>query len=138
MPFSPPAYSALPVSGQEDPSSSSSPLPERPDHDCSPAEIQTYFATILRDIHHVSDDEAWKIASNWRIGRGHELQYYDIETFRGMFGPEAGNLLYGYAHNEVEWPPKAPKSMRRRRAREMSADEVPRDFFGLPRGGEYK
>lgn len=50
----------------------------------------------------VTPDEAHEIASRWKYDRGSELlYYYDVQTFRDIFGSEAGVLLYGYARGGV-------------------------------------
>ncbi|KFX94575.1 hypothetical protein V490_04304 [Pseudogymnoascus sp. VKM F-3557] len=42
-----------------------------------------------------------EMAAKWQYGRGSELTYYDVATFRSVFGAKAGYLLYGYAKKEL-------------------------------------
>jgi hypothetical protein len=73
-----------------------SPLP-----DASPAAVRGYFTTLLHTLHSVPEPEAARIAVKWQFGRGSELRYYDITTFREIFGVEAGTVLFGHARGEL-------------------------------------
>ncbi len=75
--------------------------PPTPKLDASPATARSWFTTILRDLHSVPEGEAREIASNWRFGRGSELRYYDVRTFRDIFGAKVGTLLFGQARKEL-------------------------------------
>ncbi|KFZ08037.1 hypothetical protein V501_06121 [Pseudogymnoascus sp. VKM F-4519 (FW-2642)] len=80
---------------------SSSQTPSPPSHNATPLEVRDYFAGVLFNFHDVSLEQAHEIAAKWEYGRGSELTYYDVATFRSIFGAEAGTLLYGYARKEL-------------------------------------
>jgi hypothetical protein len=109
----------------------SQPSPSIPQQDASPEQVRTYFVTVLATYHGLSTDEASVIASNWKFGRGSELKYYDLETFRGIFGIEAGTLLYYYATNGPSRP-SLPGAATPSRANSHKIRE--RDIFNLPPG----
>jgi hypothetical protein len=72
-----------------------------PPPDANPATVREYFTTILHTLHSVPEPEAARIAAKWQFGRGSELKYYDIITFREIFGVEAGTVLFGHARGEL-------------------------------------
>ncbi|KAI0965901.1 hypothetical protein F4678DRAFT_467036 [Xylaria arbuscula] len=53
----------------------------------------------LATVHGVPEDEAASIATAWSLGRGTEPATYDLQTFRDLFGSDAGMLLYKYARD---------------------------------------
>jgi hypothetical protein len=77
------------------------PTPQPPEIDASPVHVRNWFITLLVDLHGVPEAEAQEIASKWKYGRGSELLYYDVDTFRTIFGSEAGTLLFGHARREL-------------------------------------
>ena len=100
--------------------------PHHPDPTSSPDVVRIYLTTLLRHYHDIPGEEARVIASNWKYGRGSELFYYDLDTFRAMFGSEAGMLLY--------------RDVRRGNATTNSSTRIStntsseRDLFGCPPG----
>jgi len=64
-------------------------------------EVRIYFTALLTTLHSLPASSAEKIAAKWQFGRGSELQYYDISTFREIFGVEAGTVLFGHARGEL-------------------------------------
>ncbi|RJE20361.1 hypothetical protein PHISCL_07300 [Aspergillus sclerotialis] len=100
--------------------------PHHPDPTSSPDVVRIYLTTLLRHYHDIPGEEARAIASNWKYGRGSEILYYDLETFRAMFGSEAGMLLY--------------RDVRRGNAtissntRTFTSSTSERDLFGCPPG----
>ncbi|TVY83071.1 hypothetical protein LSUE1_G004003 [Lachnellula suecica] len=82
--------------------------PAAPSRDAPPSEVRTYLTTILKTCHGVPEAEALEIAANWQYGRGSEITYYDIGTYRTLFGPEAGVLLYGHARRELRIGRRGP------------------------------
>ncbi|KAG0652129.1 hypothetical protein D0Z07_0772 [Hyphodiscus hymeniophilus] len=106
-------------------SSSESLLPPR---DATPSTIRAYFARVLHEHHNVQKEKAENIAAKWQYGRGSELTYYDIETFRSIFGGEAGALLFGYARRELRTSRTSPSS-------QIGRVEMPeKDIFGMTPG----
>ena len=81
--------------------SNQTPSPTIPPPTTTPSEVRTYFSTLLTTHHSVPEPDAKKIASKWQFGRGSELQYYDLSTFREIFGVEAGTVLFGHAKGEL-------------------------------------
>ena len=114
------------------PSSMATPSPPSPD--ASPATVRTWLTTILCDVHSVQEEQARGIASKWKYGRGSELTYYDLETFRTMFGGEAGTLLFGHARRELRTGRRGPSGGMGRGDRD---DRPKTDIFGLQPGCEY-
>ena len=84
--------------------------PQPPDRDASPSNVRNRFITILTDLHGVPESDARDIASKWKYGRGSELNYYDVDTFRTIFGSEAGTLLFGHARRELRMRRKSPST----------------------------
>lgn len=82
--------------------------PSPPSRNATPLEVREYFARVLSDFHGVSLEQARDIAALWQYGRGSELTYYDVATFRSIFGGEAGTLLYGYARKELRTSRTSP------------------------------
>jgi hypothetical protein len=58
--------------------------------------VRTYFHTILTEHYSIPSSEASTIVSAWRYGRTKEVINFEIETYREIFGPEIGALLYGW------------------------------------------
>jgi hypothetical protein len=71
--------------------------PQHPGRDDSPKVVRKWFSDILINLHGVPEEEALERTPKWKYGHGSELLYYDIITFRLMFGAEAGTLLFGHA-----------------------------------------
>lgn len=65
-----------------------------------PSAVCAYFTAVLHQLHGVPEDEAAVIASAWKLGRGSKLASFDLQTFRDLFGSEAGMLLYIYAQED--------------------------------------
>lgn len=72
-----------------------------PAHDAPAAAVRDFFARLLVQNHGLDEAAAREIAGRWQFGRGSELRYYHVDTFRAMFGPEAGDLLFGYANGKL-------------------------------------
>ncbi|KAI0174614.1 hypothetical protein BJ166DRAFT_621076 [Pestalotiopsis sp. NC0098] len=66
-----------------------------------PSAVRAYLIAILRERHGVSESEATRIAAGWSFGRGAELMSSDIETFRGLFGSEFGDILFTYTGEDL-------------------------------------
>ncbi|KFY23762.1 hypothetical protein V491_02415 [Pseudogymnoascus sp. VKM F-3775] len=75
---------------------------QRPQPSSTPSNVRTYFAAVLHRLHGVPLPEAERIAAAWKLGRGSELMSYDPQTFRDLFGSEAGMLLFTYARGD-DW-----------------------------------
>ncbi|KAI1420684.1 hypothetical protein F5Y12DRAFT_772025 [Xylaria sp. FL1777] len=75
---------------------------QRPPAESPPATVRAYFVALLHERHGVPKDQAVSIAAAWRLGRGAELAIYDLQTFRDLFGSEAGMLLYTYARDGLD------------------------------------
>jgi hypothetical protein len=82
----------------------------------------------------VSKVDAQEIASKWQYGRGSELTYYDIDTFRLIFGVEAGTLLYGYARKELRTSKTAPNGGLRQQGK---VERPKKDIFGMEPGCKF-
>jgi hypothetical protein len=106
--------------------------PKPPAQDAQPEAVRTYFHTILTELHNVSEQEAVSIASHWKYGRGSEISYYDIDTYRSIFGPEVGNLLYGHARQELRKGRRGPSQGTGKASR--TQPQV--DLFGQEPGGK--
>jgi hypothetical protein len=61
--------------------------------------VRTYFHTILTEHYSIPSSEASTIVSAWRYGKDREVFHFDIETYRQIFDPEIGSLLYGWRLN---------------------------------------
>jgi hypothetical protein len=101
--------------------------PTPPPQDATPTEVRSWFITLLCDLHAVPENEAKEIASKWRLGRGSELIYYDVDTFRNIFGGEEGTILFGHARGELQTDKKGPTG---------SMKALKKDIFGLTPGCE--
>jgi hypothetical protein len=108
--------------------------PQIPDRDASPTSVRNWFVTILTDLHSVSESEARDIASKWKYGRGSELLYYDVDTFRVIFGGEAGTLLFGHARRELRSFRNGPSTGVGGKDKERKRPTT--DLFGLTTGCE--
>lgn len=106
-----------------------------PPSDAPPSVVRAYFSEILSKHHDVPSAEAIAITAQWRVGRGSELTYYDIETFRAIFGAEIGTLLFGYARKELKTS-RAPSAGLGKGVKksEEGAKATERDIFGLTPG----
>lgn len=102
--------------------------PKPPAQDAKPEAVRTYFSTILTEFHNVPEADAVSIASHWKYGRGSEISYYGIDTYRSIFGPEAGILLYGHARQELRTGRRGPSSKAATKRSEV-------DLFGQEPGG---
>mgnify|MGYP005996737705 CR=1 len=87
---------------------------------------------VLHDIYHVAKGTATDIASNWEYGPGSALTLFDVQTFREIFGPEAGALMYHYIASNVKSPPGSTNPAHGQQRIEA---EVKKDLFGLRTGG---
>ena len=68
-----------------------------PPLDATPDEVRTYILALFTTFHSVSEPLAIEIASKWKFGRGYEPKNYDMATFKEIFGPEAGVVLFAHA-----------------------------------------
>lgn len=105
--------------------------PLLPPHDATPSTVRAYFARVLCDRHDVPREEAENVAAKWRYGRGSEVAYYDVDTFRSIFGGEAGNLLFGYTRKELRTSGPSPSS---RLGRGEVVGKCRKDIFGMTPG----
>ncbi|KAG4416861.1 hypothetical protein IFR04_010003 [Cadophora malorum] len=107
-----------------------------PPLDATPATVRIYIGQVLQNHHDVSKEEAEAVAAKWLYGRGSELLvYYDIDTFRSIFGAEAGMLLFGYARKELGRTSGAISSTRvGARVGGKVMDKNKKDIFGLTPG----
>ena len=97
--------------------------PPLPNPTSPPGDVRVYLTKLLQHHHGIDEEEAREIASNWKYGRGSDLFYYDVETFRGMFGSEAGMLLY--------------RDIGRGNVRSSRSSDSEEDLFGCPPGCTY-
>lgn len=88
-------------SGQANPNSSQAFSSQESRTNVPPEKVREFFRQILIQQHDVSVEEADAIASKWRYGRGTEMLHYDMATYRGIFGMEAGSLLHAYGHEKL-------------------------------------
>ena len=108
--------------------------PEAPLRDAPPSEVQSYFTNILVDLHGIPEKEAKEIGSRWKYGRGSEVTYYDVDTFRAIFGPEVGTVLFGHARRELRAGRRGPSQGVKQSEKKEIAKH---DLFGLTPGGEF-
>lgn len=99
-----------------------------PAGDANPLTVRKYLANILRFSYDVPAEHAEALVSGWQYGRGCALVYYDIATFRQIFGAEVGALLYHHIANKSHIS-TAPSS-------QMDNSITKKDLFGLPPGGK--
>jgi hypothetical protein len=59
----------------------------------APAEVRTYFSTLLSQKHQTSQAAAHDMVEPWRYGTSVEVKSFSIDTYRGFFGREIGTLL---------------------------------------------
>ena len=112
--------------------------PPLPPPDATPVAVRGWFTTILTDLHSLPAPDAIEIASKWRYGRGSELTYYDMETFRLIFGAEAGTVLFGHARRELRTGKSSSSMGFGRSSRDVVASEIVKeDMFGLPPGCKF-
>lgn len=78
------------------------PNPGLPDGDASSLAVRLYFEYILSDLYSVPSEEATEIAMKWRVGRGRELTRIDLKTYQGIFGIQAGTILYGHVWGDAD------------------------------------
>jgi hypothetical protein len=63
----------------------------------SPAQsVRDYFTRVLVEKYLVPQPEAEASTSKWRYGTAREVAGFDVETYRQIFGPEIGGILYGH------------------------------------------
>ncbi len=58
--------------------------------------VREYFAKVLVEKYSVPQSEAEVYTSKWRYGTAREVVGFDVETYRQIFGPEIGGILYGH------------------------------------------
>ncbi|TGO46110.1 hypothetical protein BCON_0344g00020 [Botryotinia convoluta] len=80
--------------------------PSVPPLDATSFTVREYISHILHNHYDVPKNEAENLAAQWEYGRGPELRTFDVDTFRSIFGVEAGTLLFAYVMKELG-PPKA-------------------------------
>ena len=95
-----------------------------------PSEVQTYFTSLLSTLHSVPASEAREIASKWKLGRGQEMSSFDVETYRQIFGWEAGTILFGHANGAKVKKGSGGKVQLNEK------DKPKKDIFGLEPGCE--
>lgn len=66
--------------------------------DAPPSAVREYLAQYLAEKYNVPIKVAGDLVSPWKIGWGNELSYYDLETFRSLFGSEIGAILYHHVN----------------------------------------
>merc|ERR1712093_18196 len=93
-----------------------------------PSEVQTYFTSLLSTLHSVPASEAREIASKWKLGRGQEMSSFDVETYRQIFGWEAGTILFGHANGAKVKKGSGVKVQLNEK------DKTKKDIFGLEPG----
>lgn len=101
-----------------------------PPHDADPSAVRHYLAQVLYYKCNIPIEEAKDIAANWQYGQGSALTYFDIDTFRAIFGGEAGALLHHHVVTEEQ--------ILRSPTREVSEKETNmenKDLFGMSPGG---
>jgi len=113
----------------------STPTPTRPPPTATPSEVRAYFSTLLTALHSVPKSEAEKIAAKWQFGRGSELKYYDLSTFREIFGVEAGTVLFGHARGELNGD-GAKAVVNGGNGLVLKKGKVEKDIFGVTPGCE--
>jgi len=117
------------ITGKDPPRSQTMATPTPPTQDATPTEVRSWFTTLLCDLHGVPETEATEIASKWRFGRGSELTYYDVDTFRNILGGEAGTILFGHARTELRTDKRGPTGG-------VNPPRKKKDIFGLTPGCE--
>jgi len=68
----------------------------------SAAEVRAHFARVLVQTHQIPSPEAHDLVKPWKYGTGNEVSTFDAETYRGIFGPEVGMLLYQTQFRKAE------------------------------------
>ena len=69
------------------------------------AEVRAHFARILIQNHQIPSAEAHELVKPWKYGTGNEVRTFDASTYREIFGPEVGTLLYQHqfpTHQKVK------------------------------------
>jgi hypothetical protein len=105
--------------------------PLLPPPNATPSTVRAYFARVLRDRYDIPREEAEDIAAKWRYGRGSEVAYYDIDTFRSIFGGEVGDLLFRYTREGVKTSGAGTSSTL---GRGEVVGKSKKDIFGLTPG----
>lgn len=118
------------TSPSKTPEHASSPAIPVPTPSATPSEVQTYFTSLLSTLHSVTANEAREIASKWKLGRGQEMSSFDVDTYRQIFGWEAGTVLFGHVNGT-----KAKKGSGTK-IQPSEKDRPERDIFGLEPGCE--
>lgn len=68
--------------------------PQLPPDSAIPAEVRTYFTSLLSQNFHLPPKEAEILAQAWKYGTGAQVYRFSIDTYRGIFGAELGTMLY--------------------------------------------
>lgn len=68
--------------------------PDLPPATSAAAVVQVFFARILVDEYEVSEERARQIGSRWELGRGREVTSFSKTSYIGIFGHEAGEILF--------------------------------------------
>ncbi|TGO31013.1 hypothetical protein BPAE_0002g01060 [Botrytis paeoniae] len=105
--------------------------PSVPPLDATSLTVREYISHILHNHYDVPKDEAENLAAQWKYGRGSELRTFDVDTFRSIFGVEAGTLLFAYLRKELG-PSKAGSN--KKLTDGGAAQRAERDIFGLTPG----
>ncbi|KAF7862788.1 uncharacterized protein EAF02_010337 [Botrytis sinoallii] len=102
-----------------------------PPLDAPSSTVREYISHILHHHYDVPKDKAETLAAQWKYGRGAELRTFDVDTFRSIFGVEAGTLLFAYVMKELGLS-KANSS--KKLAGGGTPQRAERDIFGLTPG----
>ncbi|KAK0118325.1 hypothetical protein ONS95_012619 [Cadophora gregata] len=131
IPFNPKhPIMTTPSSKPPESSNSTSPTIPVPPTSATPSEVRTYFSTLLSTLHSAPAKNAEEIASKWKLGRGEEMLSFDIETYREIFGREAGTVLFRHVNR------KDAKKGASTTVHSSQRERPKRDIFGLEPGCE--
>ncbi|KAG4411939.1 hypothetical protein IFR04_014913 [Cadophora malorum] len=122
--------SSIMTSPSKTPEHANSPATPIPTPSATPSEVQIYFTSLLSTLHSVPANEAQEIALKWKLGRGQEMSSFSVDTYRQIFGWEAGTVLYGHVNGT-----KANKRSGTK-LQPTEKDRPKTDIFGLEPGCE--
>ncbi|THV44721.1 hypothetical protein BGAL_0589g00080 [Botrytis galanthina] len=105
--------------------------PSVPPLDATSFTVREYISHILHNQYDVPKHEAEDLAAQWKYGRGSELRTFDVDTFRSIFGAEAGTLLFEYVRKELD-PSKTGSN--KELACGGAAQRAEKDIFGITPG----
>ncbi|CAL3964971.1 hypothetical protein PZA11_002158 [Diplocarpon coronariae] len=58
-------------------------------------QIRDFFSQLLQKHYSLPRDTADALVRPWLYGQEKEIMSYDLDTYRALFGPEIGAILYG-------------------------------------------